>query len=78
MQRDLSRTVFRWYLAPLIPGLTLFWGSAALRAPQSKLVFVAGFALFTAAVLIAIWAMNRGAAMRLQHKIDNLDRRHGL
>jgi len=75
-QRDLLRTVWRWYLGPLVPGILVF--CAAIIAPHVRhpadwwraapflLIMVLWF-------LITGW-INGRAANKLQARIEELDR----
>ncbi|SPE43067.1 conserved membrane hypothetical protein [Candidatus Sulfopaludibacter sp. SbA3] len=77
-QRDLLRSIWRWYLGPLVPGIVLF--SVSLigskvrpdhpgdwwRASPLLLLMVAWFR-------VTIW-LNRRAADRMQKTIDELER----
>lgn len=68
-QRDALRSAWRWYVAPLVPGLVLFLCGRQIENGQWRPgVFVA-----TVAVLAAIVWINRRAANRLQREIDDLD-----
>jgi hypothetical protein len=73
-QRDLVKSVWLWYLAPLVPGYFALnlaciftfprpsrWGSLALI----DAIFVAVFA--------GVWMLNQRAARCLQHTIDELN-----
>lgn len=73
-QRDLVKSVWRWYLAPLVPGYFALnlacifvsprpprWGALALI----DVIFVVAFA--------AVWKMNQRAARCLQRTIDELN-----
>ena len=72
-QRDLLRRVWRWYLAPLIPGLILVCLGPALAHPE-----LAGRALAVLAGCLAFFALigeaNRSAANRIQARLDALER----
>ncbi len=78
-QRDALRSVWRWYLGPLAPGLVLFWIGAGL-APSSEapmLVRLATAALglgVGAALFYAIGVANARAADSLQREIEAIDR----
>jgi hypothetical protein len=61
-QRDLVRSVFNWYLGPLLPGL--------LVISRGKPVMIA----MTAIVFGLIWWMNQKGAQRLTRQIEELDR----
>jgi hypothetical protein len=73
-QRDLVKNVWRWYLAPLLPGYLALnlacifsfprpprWGSLTLI----DAIFVVAF--------VAVWKMNQRAARCLQRSIDELN-----
>jgi len=67
-QRDALRSVWRWYLLPLVPGLaaTLIVSRGIAVA---KLIAIA--ALF-ALVLGGVWGVNQWAAKKLERKIRDL------
>jgi hypothetical protein len=72
-QRAVVKNVWRWYLAPLVPGFVVYTVAYALafRRPASW----AGLALLDviiAAVFFGVWKMNMRAARCLQRKIDEL------
>lgn len=77
-QRDALRAIWSWYLAPMIPGLLVFLiGTTFPRKPPGIgvlywLPFVVGVTICT---LVFIWIgkRNRGAARRLQKRIDELN-----
>lgn len=78
-QRDATATVWKWYIAPVVPGLVLFVIAIALAAsafmPLWRSALVMGVtALPVAGVFWGIHRLNRGAARRLQQMIDALDR----
>jgi hypothetical protein len=72
-QRDLLRSVWTWYLLPLMPGLILVCLAPALARPElawrSAAVFAGNLVVFA-----LIGEANRYAAKRLQARIDALDR----
>jgi hypothetical protein len=77
-QRDALRNVWRWYLAPFVPGMVLFLAAIwhAMRAHQSTaaaLVGVVPTAAIVAAVFVGIHFINRAAARRLDREIAALD-----
>ena len=75
-QRDLLRTVFRWYVGPLIPGLLVFLkGALPSRGFDLRyLPRMAPFLLLVVAVFGFIWWINKRAADRLDRQIAELDR----
>jgi hypothetical protein len=77
-QRDALAGVWRWYLAPLIPGLALFfaalWRSVSVTdgaAAANAAILPA--ALIAVAILAGIHWLNRVAARRLSATIAALD-----
>ncbi|MHA6719941.1 hypothetical protein ACX40Y_10890 [Sphingomonas sp. RS6] len=78
-QREALASVWRWYLAPVVPGMLLFLlatGEVIGRTLPLRHVL---FALATAglpavAVFVGIHLLNRRAARRVQSAIDALDR----
>jgi hypothetical protein len=73
-QRDALKSVAVWYMAPFVPGMTLFIAGFAFAAPLGRLaVPVAGMmAAICAAVFGGVWRLNVWAARRLQKRIDAL------
>lgn len=70
-QRDALSSVWRWYVAPLVPGTLMFYWGAVERFPDiSWWPAIAGAAGIVAAVLV----LNRLGARRLQRQIQALDR----
>jgi hypothetical protein len=75
-QRDLVRSVWSWYLGPMIPGWVILMVGMArtnpghLRRPGLSL---AVFNLVAALVFLWIGRLNHRAARRLQRQIDELD-----
>jgi hypothetical protein len=74
-QRDLLRSVPRWYLAPLVPGLAvLFVGSGFEKAGASAglpLKPVLGVLAFVLLFLAIAW-LNAKAAREVQRELDEL------
>jgi hypothetical protein len=78
-QRDLLKTVWRWYLGPLVPGMALMmlgdWlrlqgaGRALAEARFNLIVTIVGGAV----VFLTIGFLNAWAAAKLQRQIDGLD-----
>ena len=76
-QRNLLRSIWRWYLGPMIPGLAVLLVAVARTHPghlNRPGPLVALNALVFAAAFFAIAQLNRRAARKLQHRIDELDR----
>ncbi|MEJ6006200.1 hypothetical protein WG899_11620 [Paucibacter sp. AS339] len=70
-QRDALHDVWRWYLGPLLPGLFVFmWGQQDGQAGTAEAIVD----LIMVLVFVAIHAINRRAAKKLQAEIDALDR----
>jgi hypothetical protein len=80
-ERDLLFTVWRWYLMPFVPGISLFLlglfqlslGQSALRFHHvSNAVLFGLFAAVCAGTFVLIGWANQLAAKQLQKKIDAL------
>ncbi len=82
-QRDLLRSIWRWYLGPLIPGLAVMFMAFAQAAVGSHShvkhpgVLVAIDGLFFVTVFLVVAMLNKKAARKLQRQIDDLDRQSG-
>jgi hypothetical protein len=76
-QRDLLRSVWRWYLGPLVPGLVVLL-AAFLRVSRSNLAIpvfmVTVYVLAVGAVFFGIGRLNARGAQKLQRQIDELDK----
>ncbi|MGZ7077012.1 MAG: hypothetical protein ACXVJL_13525, partial [Candidatus Angelobacter sp.] len=81
-QRDLSRSVWTWYLLPFVPGMAIFllglflWTMKLPNAPAHARLITVSFSLtaaFVALVFIAIGKLNQWTARKLQREIDALD-----
>jgi len=73
-QREVVRTVWSWYLAPLIPGLLVYTVGYAVKFPRPAAW--AGLTLIDAiiaGVFYGIWKLNMRAAKCLQRMIDELN-----
>jgi hypothetical protein len=76
-QRDLLRSVWKWYIGPLIPGMALSFIYAVAIAPADRRWHrVVGGAVLAAFIWIIGW-MNQRAAGRLDGRIAELDREAG-
>jgi len=75
-QRDLLRSVWRWYLGPLVPGLAVLMVAVARTNPghlRHLGAFLAGYYSVVVLAFFFIWRLNESAARRLQRRIDELD-----
>ena len=77
-QRNALRNVWRWYLAPFVPGMALFLAATwqTMRAHQSAATALVAFvptAAIVAAAFVGIHIINRKAARRLDREIAELD-----
>jgi hypothetical protein len=73
-QQSALRTVWLWYLAPLVPGLVLFTiGMSRLleHAPGSRRPMWP-FLVVMVGTFVGVWLLNLWHARRLQHQIDEL------
>jgi uncharacterized membrane protein HdeD (DUF308 family) len=70
-QRDLLRSVWRWYIAPIVPGLAVFL--AGTMPPHSPFWVYLLLALFFLVILGGIVWLNRRGADRLDRQIAELD-----
>jgi hypothetical protein len=78
-QRDALASVWRWYLAPPLPGMILLLLARGRGATEhmplwSAVAVCALSALVVAGVFWGIHRLNRAAAARVQRAIDALDR----
>jgi hypothetical protein len=79
-QRDAVASVWRWYLAPLLPGVTAFILASVVSPADPDVPLIARIGAgaigvaWVAAVFFGIAAINKHAANRLQAEIDKLDR----
>ena len=67
-QRDLLRSVGRWYLLPFVPGFVMILIGRAAEHPVAALLG----SVVGAAVLVVGWWLNRAAARELQRDIEAL------
>jgi Flp pilus assembly protein TadB len=73
-QRDALRSVWRWYVAPFVPGMIVFrWGVETQLPPDMP--FGRGMLVNVGIVLVlaAVVLLNLYAARKLQRQIDRLD-----
>ena len=74
-QRDLLRSVWKWYLGPMIPGLLLIAvGSWSGNHAPYHTEFLILYVVVCALVFYAIGRLNERGARYLQRQIDELDR----
>ena len=77
-QRDALRTVWLWYILPVIPGIILWFIAIGIdgtaRHPERALTALSGAAIVVVLVFVIIILMNLLGAARLQRMIDDLDR----
>jgi hypothetical protein len=74
-QRELLRTVWAWYLGPLVPGLLVMFVDGFIDAWSKgggAIVASLGSALVTALVFLGVWRLNALGAKKLQREIDAL------
>ena len=71
-QRDLLRGVWRWYIAPFVPGMLVLLLAGGGRSP-AKWVGVFLAIAVVSGVFVGVGFLNRLAARRLQNWIDALD-----
>ncbi|MBC7769704.1 MAG: hypothetical protein H7124_13065 [Phycisphaerales bacterium] len=78
-QRDALRSVWRWYLAPFLPGVLVFLGAVAFTTatdtplPERLGLFLGGVGM-TAVLFAAIAWLNAVAARRLDAELAALDK----
>ena len=72
-QRDLLRSVWKWYLLPFAPGMILVYLGPVLAHPELA-ARAAWPAAGTVLLFVCIGALNRYGAKRIQMKIDALER----
>jgi hypothetical protein len=70
-QRDLLRSVWRWYIGPIVPGLLVFSVGASPH-PGAGFRFYALFLFYFAVFGLIIW-LNYRAALRLDRQIVELN-----
>jgi hypothetical protein len=75
-QRDLLRSVWSWYLAPMIPGFAVLMVARARLNPGHLLPIGLTLGLFALVFAFTGW-LNHRAARRLQSRIDGLNAMEG-
>ncbi|MDM4767107.1 hypothetical protein [Pelomonas sp. SE-A7] len=74
-QRDALRSVWLWYIGPLVPGLALFiWGRQQELATPAAAAWHPWIHAVIVVLMLAIVLLNLWAARKLQRQIDELDR----
>ena len=69
-QRDALRSVWRWYLLPLVPGLAaVLLVTGMERGFDVRIVLLA---LAFAAVFGGVWLLNQWGARKLDRKVEEL------
>jgi len=73
-QRDLTSTVWSWYLGPFVPGLVMsvIVSAAHNLHPRHLAVLTFWYGLI-AALFVLVWILNARAARCLQRMIDDLE-----
>ncbi|GAB2849862.1 hypothetical protein GCM10027277_17550 [Pseudoduganella ginsengisoli] len=73
-QRDALRSVWLWYVGPLVPGMVVFRMGVNAN-PDPSLPFARGWAAegFIACVILGVILLNLYGAHKLQRQIDQLD-----
>jgi hypothetical protein len=71
-QRDLLRSVWWWYLLPLLPGMLVVQIGRALVHPE-RLTGVVIYCVVVVGGAAGIHELNRRAAARIQERIDRLN-----
>lgn len=76
-QRDALKSIFSWYLLPMVPGTTVLLAMPLLESnwPMGSLSTLDLIIrpLFVIGVLATIFAINQIAAQKLQREIDEID-----
>lgn len=70
-QRDVLRGVWWWAMLPFVPGLLLMQIGLALDQPR-RLTSVIVWGVMMIVLMVALHALNRRAAGRIQQRIDRL------
>ena len=69
-QRDALRTIWSWYLLPLVPGVAAVFAVAAVkRGVNARLI---GSIILGVLVFVGVWALNQCGARKLDRKIQEL------
>jgi len=73
-QRDLLRSVWKWAIGPLIPGLLLIFTYSIAAAPSAERWRPIISVTVSSAIIVVIGWMNQRAARRLDARITELNR----
>jgi Flp pilus assembly protein TadB len=80
-QRDALKSVWRWYLAPFVPGMVMLLAGFYFQSPPAPgrtiewhHQFILLFAVFMVLLFVAVWLLNALAAARWQREIDALEK----
>jgi hypothetical protein len=73
-QRDALKSVWLWYLAPLVPGMIVFVIGTYHRFERIGRPVNPMFVGTIVLVFAIVWMLNAWAARRMQRRIDELDR----
>ena len=73
-QCNLLRSIWKWYLGPLIPGMGLFVIYVIWVVPSDRRWFPISYAVAAAALFWLIGWLNQRAARRLEGQIAEVDR----
>ncbi len=73
-QRNLLRSIWKWYLGPMLPGMALLITYAIVTAPPGRRTFPAVYAVVAAAFFWLVSLINQRAAERFNRQIAELDR----
>jgi hypothetical protein len=82
-QRDLLTSVWRWYLAPLVPGVVFitlgrwFQAHAPNRSVATDHLVIVLVSIIAILVFILVWVLNALGAARLHRQIDESDALRG-
>ena len=73
-QRNLLRSIWKWYLGPLIPGMSLLVIYGIWASPPDRRWFPIAYAVAAGVFFWLIGWLNQRAARRLDRQIAELDR----
>ncbi|MGA8030384.1 MAG: hypothetical protein WB992_24850 [Bryobacteraceae bacterium] len=76
-QRDLLRSVWKWVLVPILPGMALLATYNITIAPPAERGHQVAYVLLQAGIILAVFWLNMRAARRLDRRIAELDRESG-